>query len=250
MSFPKNKILLASIGIFALIILALFFEDDDYFPLDEGYTWHYRITITSDNPTEFYKSVRVSLDETTFYPEGAPHALTLTPIKHENNLIYYYYKDGDGGLYRLAHQKRPSGALNFEKDPRLVHPPLDDISSDDEWVVSDKTYLLVREKPLYAERATLIIPLTYRIESRVARVRVAAGIFTDCLHIIGTGTTSFLSPRTPEGGKRTQVEVISEEFYAPNIGLVKMVRQENTRSELFGDNRLTKELESFEKPLW
>ena len=227
----------------AVPLVVLLRHESAYFPLTAGYEWHYRITFAPQySPTEHYKSVRVSLDEVTLtHPNG--DTLNATPILHENGLIYYYSHNHDT-IQRVALQKRPSGMPQWEEQARIVMATNPDEQSI--WSIIDTTYIIIREKPLFNESVKLIVPLTYRVVSRDATVRVAAGEFSNCLYIVGTGATSFTTSR---GSGTQQVEVTSEEWYANGVGMVKMHRIEKTSSELYGTNHFTSELEDYNSPL-
>ena len=242
MSFLKNNARFLWLLAVPLVVL-LVRHEAAYFPLTAGYEWHYRITFAPQySPTENYKSVRMSLDEVTLTrPNG--DSLNATPILHENGLIYYYSHDHHA-IQRVALQKRPSGMPQWEEGARTVMAT--NLDENSTWSIIDTTYIIIREKPLFNESVKLIVPLNYRVVSRDATVRVAAGEFSNCLHIIGTGATSFSTTR---GSGTEQVEVTSEEWYAPNVGMVKMHRIEKTFSELYGTNYFTSELEDYHSPL-
>lgn len=248
MYFPKNN---HRPYLWLLLLPLIWFlladDDDNYFPLSDGYLWQYDVTIRPQfSPIENYKSIRVSLPSVTLtltLTMGHEKTITATPIHHDNGLIYYYAHTDDDAIIRVGVQNHPSGAFQPQQPQRIIFPK--SLAIDSQWQVMDTTYIIIREKPFYNENIKLILPIFYEVVAMDETIHVAAGKFDHCLHIIGRGTTSFTTSR---GAGRAQVEVISEEWYAPNIGLIKTKRTEKTSSELYGTNHFTSELEHIRRP--
>ena len=75
--------------------------------------------------------------------------------------------------------------------------------------------------PYYDYRATTNFKLNYEILSTKEVIQTPVGKFKNCLKIRGTGKTSFIGDS--EIGSII-IEVLSEEWYAKDIGLIKAVR--------------------------
>ena len=75
-------------------------------------------------------------------------------------------------------------------------------------------------------------------------IQTPMGKFRNCLKIKGIGKTSFIGDS--EIGS-IGIDILSEEWYAENIGLIKMVRTEKTDTDLFGTTKMTQLLNNFSK---
>ena len=112
------------------------------------------------------------------------------------------------------------------------------------WDVESKTYLILKRYPYYDYRATTNFKLIYEVISMSETIQTPVGKFKNCLKIKGIGKTSFIGDS--EIGS-IGIDVLSEEWYAENVGLIKMVRTEKTDTDLFGTTRMTQLLNNFSK---
>ena len=99
----------------------------------------------------------------------------------------------------------------------------------------------MRRYPYYDYRATTDFKLNYKVVSLNESVITPNGEFKECLLIRGEGSTKFIDNEIGS----IDIKIISEEWYSKNIGLVKMVRIEETDTDLFGTTKMVQLLEHF-----
>lgn len=213
----------------------------DYFPLGGGKSWRYELIFTSPGGSApiVGKSLRMNLPKRITLGEGDNARKTVGQL-HENGLIYLYKHLGgeQPGVYRLAVRQ---DKLYYPPRPLLVMP--DDPQVGHGWVRPDRTYLLVQRYPLdVGDRAVVRFDMAYRVVATDKKVRTPAGVFADCLYVVGGGTTDFIATR---GVGNIRVEVQEENWFAPSVGLVKSIRREKTDTELFGTRSFTMQLEEY-----
>ena len=75
-------------------------------------------------------------------------------------------------------------------------------------------------------------------------VKTPSGVFNDCIMIKGEGQTNFSGDS--EIGS-IGIKITSEEWYSKKVGLIKMIREEQTDTDLFGTTRMIQLLENYKK---
>ena len=224
-----------------LFIILLFFllgcksSDINYFPVDKLKRWSYAITITPeiDKPTT-YKKINVALGKTKINKE------IYYPLLRENGSVYYYQKK-NSGIFRYGFSFEKEREINLHKKERLVLPK--NLETGTKWNVNSKTYLILKRYPYYDYRATTNFQINYEVVSKNQTVTTPLGKFKDCLYLRGVGNTKFIGDS--EIGS-IDINIISEEWYAKNVGLIKSIRTEKTNSDLFGTTKMVQTLESYE----
>ena len=73
-------------------------------------------------------------------------------------------------------------------------------------------------------------------------VKTPSGVFNDCIMIKGEGQTNFIGDS--EIGS-IGIKITSEEWYSKRVGLIKMIREEETDTDLFGTTRMIQLLENY-----
>ncbi|MBC6496803.1 MAG: hypothetical protein GDA54_00545 [Alphaproteobacteria bacterium GM7ARS4] len=220
-----------------------------YFPLSPGQIWQYDITLKPGYEVEEHMvSIRRSLTPVTLTQreretwQSAPLEITyenITPIQHENDTLYYY-RHNEEGTQRIAFQASGGSIVRFDMPQRIVlHEPL---TPGHAWDVPSQTFLLVRRLPSDMDmRATVPFAMRYTIDATDVTLRLHGQRYDNVLRVQGEGKTSFLGER---GIGTIDVLITETNWYAPNVGLVKMERTETTSSQLFGKNMYTMELTS------
>ena len=107
-----------------------------------------------------------------------------------------------------------------------------------------KSYLILKRYPYYDYRATTNFMIDYEIISTNEIISTPTGKFRNCILIRGIGNTKFIGDS--EIGS-IDINILSEEWYAKGIGLIKSVRIEETDSDLFGTTKMTQVLEGYKK---
>lgn len=210
----KQKAMLIIIYVFFLTACSENNIGDKYFPLEKGLSWEY--DVSTQYPTESSQSTltinnigKVTYKNEPFY------------VRRTSSGIDYYIKFDDKGVYRKGIRTLVELKPRFDREKRYIfkYPLL----IDNNWIISSRPLVLLNVFP-FRERATsLQFPMSYRIESLDSNVSVPAGNFEKCLKIIGEGVAEVY---TDAVNGFNEINILTEEWYAPNVGLVKMVRYE------------------------
>ena len=94
-------------------------------------------------------------------------------------------------------------------------------------------------------RVHVPLEMRYRVESLSASVDTPAGHFTRCLLVAGRGSTE---SELGNGIGRAKLEITSREWYAPDVGLVRMERNEQTSAKALSGGSLVMELDRWSQP--
>jgi len=210
-------------------------DKSSYFPLDEGLSWRYAVVITTMDGKNRQK-----------------YMLVNRPSKYRDDQKYIIRKSLDGSLlhYRETEEgvlfmgKEDTSGLEpvFIKDEHFVFKyPL---TTGTEWENVTLTRLLVKTGPPQKTVFKIIaeVPVKFRVEAVNDTVRVPAGIFHNCVKITMRGS-DYKNAGNYVG--LTIVSVNETSWYAPGIGLVKMVREESTESHALDKGTMVVELEKF-----
>ncbi|HXH04594.1 MAG TPA: hypothetical protein VNN09_14925 [Candidatus Competibacteraceae bacterium] len=166
-----------------------------YFPLASGLQWRYQVSRT-DRPGLFTDLTVASL--ATELHDGQP-----LQIRRGSSGREYLFGRDDWGIYRAGWREAADFELRWEEARRYVLP--DPLTPRQQW----------RRAPAISGE------LLYTVESLEDTVRVPAGAFRRCLRVRGTGVLP--APAGP-------VEVLTQEWYAPGIGLIKLRRRERAHT--------------------
>ena len=86
--------------------------------------------------------------------------------------------------------------------------------------------------------------INYEIISKNEIITTPIGKFHNCVLVRGIGNTKFIGDS--EIGS-IDINILSEEWYAKGVGLIKSVRVEKTDSDLFGTTKMTQVLEGYKE---
>jgi len=233
---------LAVLGAVAFLAGACGDESGDYFPLAPGWTWSYRVTteiksVGRDTARAFWFSL----------PPRRVGEEKVTPKVMHDGRVYYYAKREDG-IHRIGYRVRGEDVFGPRVDAYVLKYPLEEGTA---WRMASRTYLL--KKQIISPRDVSVhdirtsVDLDYTIEKLDDTVAVPAGTFRNCVKVRGTGTTTF------ELGERfgiIHIQVETLEWYAPGVGLVKMVRRETSRPANPVAGEIVMELEFVDRGSW
>ncbi len=215
-------------------------QNNEYFPLEKIKTWNYTIKIQPDvDDTVIYKKTNQSLGKQKISLKN--ESFEVYPFLKEDGTILYY-QSSDDGIYRSGIKFTRDVNFNIIEKNRMVLPS--PIKIGGKWEVDSKTFLILKRYPYYDYRATTNFKLNYEILSTKEVIQTPLGKFRNCLKIRGTGKTSFIGDS--EIGSII-IEVLSEEWYAKDIGLIKAIRTEKTDTDLFGTTKMVQILDNFKK---
>jgi hypothetical protein len=214
---------------------------DNYFPLHEGLSWHYRVTETQDVQQTSRSFSITNLGQQA--PVGLELDLPVYVRRSSAGTDYYIVQD-DAGSYRVA--KRTIVELKPQLDAvqRKILPGFRDLETGRSWQVESQPYLL-RSSEFHSlpEPSQQRFILGYEITATDSTVTVPAGRFENCIEVTGQGQISLYAD--PRLGYQ-DVYITQKEWYAPGVGLVKLSREEPLDLPMFQGGGLVFELESFE----
>lgn len=211
-------------------------ENQDYFPLQAGLHWEYRVTEERQRPTPPYTLRIETLEAVTLNDE-------TVQVRRTSDGTDYYIRQQDDGLYRVAKRTLPEAVPQPDQPPRMILPlPLPQAEGKS-WVVNTRPYLVERVFTEGRQSAdSLRFPMTYRVRGLHETVEVPAGRFTDCVQVEGVADLTLYAD--PKLGNMT-VPVTTREWYAPGVGLVRLEREEPLSTSVFQGGTLRMELQRF-----
>lgn len=229
-----------AIMLFAACVLLAACSDKpqpNYFPLNEGYRWQYRIN--ESNPL-VNRRLPLSMENLgSRMRDGVRYWLRRSSEGNE----YWLRIDGEG--VQRSGSRSWLGGLPALEEAQTVLPSSLTIGA--EWNAQTRPYILERAIP-FRERFTQDdsknIELRMRLASDDEVVEVPAGRFEHCLRVEGQGRLFVLADARIGA---SEVPITHTEWYAPGVGLVKLVRIEALKTEQIVGGEVTLELLRFER---
>ena len=223
--------------LFLLILISCSEKQSNYFPLDNINSWTYSVEIIPEVENRIlYKKTNTAIGKKKIKIDNKEKK--IFPILREDGTTFFY-EITDQGIYRKGVKYLKNNKINLD-DGRIVLPS--DIKVNKTWSNDSKTFLILRRYPYYDYKATTNFKIDYRILSLKETVKTPSGIFEDCILIKGEGQTNFIGDS--EIGS-IGIKITSEEWYSKRVGLIKMVREEKTDTDLFGTTRMIQLLEDY-----
>jgi hypothetical protein len=209
----------------------------DYFPLEEGRGWSYRVEteLTGQSPT--IRAFRIdNVGKKRFRGE-------TYSVRRTSDGTDYYVRRDESGIFRYAKRTIIETRPTLDASRRMVLPmPMPD-NAGKSWSVLSQTYTLHRVSPNYEPPYENIayFHMTYSVVGLDEDVTVPAGHFKHCLLVEGQAQIDqYAGANTDEGSG--EVEVTTREWYAPGVGLVKMERTEPLDGSVFKGGKVLMEL--------
>lgn len=223
--------------LFLLFLISCSEKQSNYFPLDNINSWTYSVEIIPEVENRIlYKKTNTAIGKKKIIIDNKEKK--IFPILREDGTTFFY-EITDQGIYRKGVKYLKNNKINLD-DGRIVLPS--DIKVNKTWSNDSKTFLILRRYPYYDYKATTNFKIDYKIVSLKETVKTPSGIFKDCILIKGEGQTNFIGDS--EIGS-IGIKITSEEWYSKRVGLVKMVREEKTDTDLFGTTRMIQLLEDY-----
>ena len=205
-----------------------------YFPLQQNLIWKY--LVVSETPYERHESELQITNTGTHEDRNKQYHVRKT-----NTGNYYYLQERDDGIVRVTkrtineYHPRPPVAERYV----LKYP----LQAGTQWSYHTKPYLLDRPFPTSKEIKRLIdYKMDWQIVANDKTIVVPGGQFENCLHVRGTALVDI--PRAL-GVARDEVLFETEEWYAPNVGLVKLIHKEKVDSDQAYGGSITMVLTNF-----
>ena len=220
--------------LFILLVTMFFFiscnkGSDSYYPLKEGLTWTYQISMSRFGATGSQNVV------VTNFASRDLKGKKVIPQKLDINgqTSFSFYAEDESGIFEFASQD--SGELEPVIKVTPTYTLKNPIKVGTTWENQDKT-AFENEK----------IPYTLKsiIESKDEIVTVPAGTFKGCIKVKGTGSAE---KNTGVFGV-AKIKVEHYDWYAPGIGMIKSIVKESSNNIAAGyGGEATLQLESFKK---
>lgn len=214
---------------------------DEYFPLQPGVTWIYRVTedLTDHQIEREFSITNIGRANLKGDYENEP-----VYIRRTSDGTDYYLLSDDSGVYRIAKRTLIEFDPRYEPEEVRVFPNPGDVDLGRVWSANTRAYALHSVASFAVEDpGGKDIEMEYEITSIGATVRVPAGTFENCVEV--TGTAIFQLYADPRLGYQ-DILLTQREWYAPGVGLVKLIREEPLDLEIFKGGIISFELESIE----
>lgn len=211
---------------------------NDYFPLDQGLSWDYQVTIEHPERIDTRQLIIENMGQTSLKEEKVS-------IRSTSNGTDYYLAQRADGIYRLAKRTLVESEPRLDASPRMVLPLPIAQAKGKTWSTISQPYLIERvyEGMDVMTADMLQFPMTYSVLSLDETVEVAAGSFSHCILVEGqTDLSLYADARTGN----TTVPITTREWYAPGVGLVKLEREEPLNTDVYKGGRIVMELVKFD----
>ena len=206
-----------------------------YFPLAPGLQWTYRVTTEVAGQREETRLEQLNVDVADL--DGLPHTVRLT-----GHGTRYFVRETAQGVFRSAKQTIVDPGPRPDANPRWILRRPFAVGSG--WSQETHPYVLRRVQPYEETLAkSVTFKMAYQIAALAETVEVPAGRFEGCMRVDGEALlTLYADGRTGY----QDIKINTSEWYAPGIGLVKLVRREPLTGEVFAGGSVTLELEQFD----
>jgi hypothetical protein len=198
-----------------------------YYPLDPGFTWQYRVTITDGR--EVTRTRADVVNSKQMYLLGR----TSIPQRSEmfgQILIRFLAVDGRG-VFEHAQQAGDGVPMSTEPPNYVLQAPL----------AEGTTWSSTWQSASTGQR--LSVPSVKAIAAVNETVMVPAGTFAGCLRLRITGKADVNLASGP-----ATIELQGDEWYAPQVGFIKGTFRETVNGGHLGTTELGMDLESYMRP--
>lgn len=166
---------------------------------------------------------------------GLAHAVRIT-----SDGTRYYIAENSGGIYRNAKRTLIESKPTVDNSPHWVlkYP----LRNGTQWSNPTYPFVLRRIYP-YEERLTrgMNLKMSFQIVAEDETVIVPAGRFDSCIRVEGEANlTLYADARSGY----EEILINTTEWYAPGVGLVKLLREEPLANDVFAGGKVVYELKS------
>lgn len=227
---------LAIVGFLSVLLSACGSSEESYFPLDAGRTWQYDLDIQTMDGLQHRRYVVENL------PAVKSDQQRWVPRRKGDNSISYFFED-EQGISRVAERNAEGALVTLQAPEAVLRYPL---TAGSKWSGRGRTVTLERRTPP-EESLTKIdveMDMEYTVTDVDATVTVPAGNFAHCLVVRGSGDASrdvgyYIG--------QTNLHIESTEWYAPDVGLVKVTRTETTTDSSIPHGEYTLQLTAYRR---
>jgi hypothetical protein len=210
-----------------------------YFPLEPGIRWDYEVH-EQNKAGESTRELTIRTISPGRTDDGHRYPRRLDSDGNE-----YWLSASDGALARVGLRTAIDFAPRMDEKPRTVMqlPP----APGQWWEVETRPYILERLEPFrerFSQDESKRIALHMKVAALDETVEVPAGKFEKCLKLEGSGLLNVLADARIGA---SEVPVTHIEWYAPGVGLVKLVRTETLETQAIVGGSVTMELTGFDR---
>ncbi|WP_067864301.1 hypothetical protein [Neptuniibacter marinus] len=215
-------------------------SENDYFPVNKGVEWHYSVF---EDLTDITQKRQFSIKNLgTIDLKGDYSGMPVSARRTSDGTVYYILQD-DTGSYRIAKRTVVELTPRFDDKEIRILPNKEDLEVGRSWVAETRSYALHGLRSALPDPSKKAFSLTYEIVALNSSVVVPAGRFDNCIKVEASGVISLYAD--PRLGYQ-DIIVTQTEWYAPGVGLVKLVRNEPMDLEIYKGGSITFELNRFE----
>ena len=212
-----------------------------YFPLDEGMSWEYKVTKSLGSEQQIKRYSVTNMGAVKLADEYTGESVYLR--KNSDGTDYYILQD-DTGSHRIAKRTIVEHRPRFDAEERKILPGSKDLEVGRFWTVETQPYTL-RSVEFHSlpNPGLKRFMMSNEITAIDVAVTVPAGTFENCIEVTGQGEISmYVDPRLGY----QDILMTQKEWYAPGVGLVKLVREEPLDLPMFKGGAISFELLNFE----
>ena len=207
--------------------------EDDYFPLDTGRIWRYRVTTMLDDHAPAVETMQIV--------SRGPENMGGDPAvrRHVDSGIDYWIRSDKTGVYRIA-SKTPLDRFAMADEPHryVLQRPY---AVGTQWQAQTTAYVLQRrsEVPKEIRRTHKPFAMTYTIEALSETVDTPGGKFERCLRVGGRAAVRVY---VDAQFAWRDIGLTTREWYCPGVGLARVEREELSPSRFMLGGKLVVEL--------
>jgi hypothetical protein len=197
--------------------------DDDFFPLQAGRSWTYRVT-----KTMVEKGVP-QVESLTIDTRGSEPVNGVPAMRrHSDSGVDYWLRSDDTGIYRVASKNALESEPGVDEVPRYVLRKPFVVGT--RWDALTVAYIMEHRNESRKELRYTHKPMNmlYRIEAVDQKVTTAAGNFDGCIKVKGEAQIKLFAD---DVFNYRAVPLFSYEWYCPKVGLVRLERVEASPSK-------------------
>ncbi|MCP4595449.1 hypothetical protein [Neptuniibacter sp.] len=215
--------------------------ENDYFPLHKGVVWHYEVTNQWADQVDIEQFSITNLGPVQMSGDYADQPVS---VRRSSDGTDYYILQDDTGSHRIGKRTVVELKPVIDKAERKILPGYADLEEGRFWTLESQPFIL-RGTGFHSlpDPSLKKFTMTNEITEVDATVTVPAGTFSGCVVITGVGIISIYAD--PRLGYQ-DIEIVQTEWYAPGVGLVKLLREEPMDLPMFKGGTVSFELERFE----
>jgi hypothetical protein len=208
-------------------------DPDDYFPLEDGHAWTYRMTTVRDDDVP--KAQVFTIHARAAQNMGGDPAHR----RHTSDGTDYWLRSDKTGIYRIA-ARTPLDLAPLADEPQryVLQKPYQPGTN---WQATTTAYVLQRrsEVPKEIRRTHKPFPMTYTIASMDEKLVVPAGSFERCMRVDGKAAVRVY---VDAQFAWRDIPLTTQEWYCPGVGLAKVERVEASPSRFMVGGKVALEL--------